>query len=66
MQTSTAPPSVVGPDMASTAPTAITDAPGRRGHTEQPVMTNNCPVLTESTAAKGPEAWPEESESHTI
>ena len=52
--------STVGPDMAATAPpTATADAPGCRGHTEQPV-TNNCPVLPESTATTEPE-----SESHT-
>jgi len=52
--------STVGPDMAATAPpTATADAPGCRGYTEQPV-TNNCPVLPESTATTEPE-----SESHT-
>jgi hypothetical protein len=60
MQTTTAPPSVVGPDMAATAPTTTADAPGRRGHTEQPVTKNSCPVLPESTATTEPE-----SESHT-
>ena len=68
VQHTAGPPSIVGPDMATALPTTTADAPGRQGHTEQPV-TNSCPVLPESTttATTAEPAEPaEESESHTM